>query len=282
MDTKDAISVAEDWLQAAGVENWQGEAKIITAHVLNCRVNELGLTNRVFNNKMQSELLQILRQRSYLYPLQYVLGEQEFMGLDFKVTPATLIPRGDTERIVEEAIELMKDAARPVIVDVCCGSGAIAVSLARFLPNARLVAMDISFDACQIAKENAARHNVSRQIRFLTGDLLVPLFAAGVLIDMIVCNPPYIKSSEIQNLPIEVQSEPRMALDGGSDGLLFYRRLAIDAPMLLKDGGYLLVETGCEQKDAVCQILENKSFKIVKTINDYGGNHRGILARWQG
>ena len=210
-------------------------------------------------------------------PLQYLLGETEFMGLSFLSTPSALIPRGDSEVVAEYGIKLMEKQDQPKIADICCGCGTYALALAAFLPKAQVWATDISADALRLAKSNAQRLAVSGQVVFLQGDLLIPLQEKNILFDLIISNPPYIPSSKLEKLPAQVQHEPALALDGGADGLYFYRRLAADAKDLLTDDGLVLLEHGADQADAIQRIMVDAGFICQDSIRDYGHNPRGLL-----
>lgn len=279
MNAREAQKLACEKLMSYGVIDAKRESQLIFAHLLHCHINELALNKEAFNQTQLKRLEEILIARKEQNPLQYILGETEFMSLAFKVEPAVLIPRGDTERIVEAAIALLRDAKKPLIVDVCCGSGNIAVSLAYYLPSALVIATDISPAALKIAKENATLHHLTSRIRFLCGDLLAPIFTHKAKPQVIIANPPYIKSGDLASLQAEVQKEPLLALDGGQDGLDFYRRLAAEAHDILLEQGYLIIETGYDQKDSVLSILSEYNYTVIDTIDDYGGNHRGIIAQ---
>lgn len=192
----------------------------------------------------------MLRRREAGEPLQYVLGTQDFMGHTFHVDSRVLIPRQDTETLCEEAIARAGDSA-PRVLDVGTGSGALAVSIALACVGADVTAVDVSADALCVARENAQR--LKARVRFLQSDLFEAL--AGERFDLIVSNPPYIESDEIDTLQREVLREPRLALDGGADGLSFYRRLCGEAPAHLFGGGALLFEVGYDQAAAVSALL---------------------------
>jgi len=216
-------------------------------------------------------------RRADYEPLQYILGEQEFMSLSFKVTPAVLIPRSDTEVLVEEAIRLLKGRQAPKILDLGTGSGAIAVSLAYYLPEAQVWAVDISEDALAVARENASRHNVDARICFYHGDLFAPL-PPQMKYDLIVSNPPYVGEAEYEELPADVKKEPVLALLGGEDGLEFYSRIAAQAPLFIEKGGALLLEIGWRQAEQVKGLLAENGFSPVSILPDLGGRDRVVFA----
>lgn len=189
-------------------------------------------------------------------PVQYITGLQEFMKLNFFVTKDVLIPRQDTEVLVEEVIKIAKEIPNPVILDLCTGSGAIAVSLAKYIPNSKIYGIDISEKALEVAKKNAEFNGVKNSIEFRVSDLFNKI--RNQKFDIIVSNPPYIKKEDIKLLPKDVQKEPKIALDGGTDGLAFYSRIAKSAYKHLKRGGYLCLEIGYNQKLQVKKIIEGQ------------------------
>jgi release factor glutamine methyltransferase len=200
-------------------------------------------------------------------PIQYIVGEAEFFGLPFKVTPDVLIPRPETEHLVEKAIELGRLRAAPRIVDVCTGSGAIAVALAHALPTAGITATDLSEAALTIACENAKLNGVEPRIRFLQGDLLAPV--AGERFDLVVANPPYVPTIERDSMAVEVRDhEPALALFAGVDGLDIYRRLISAAPSALVPGGFIALEIGYGQAPAVEGLLAAAGFRQIEFLPD--------------
>lgn len=220
-------------------------------------------------------------------PLQYILGRQEFMSLTFKVTPAVLIPRWDTEVLAGETIRIAKDwptCRRPAlrrpgcrILDLGTGSGAIAVSLAYYLPNSVVTAVDISEEALEIARQNARSLGVEKRVRFYRSNMFTGL-PQDEKYDAIVSNPPYISEEEYRDLSAEVKREPQLALQGGSDGLDYYRLIAAEAPAFLLPQSCLLLEIGWRQGDAVQRLLEKKGFKNITIIKDWHGNERVVTA----
>jgi len=212
----------------------------------------------------------------------YILGKKEFRGLDFFVNPSVLVPRPDTELLVEAVLgkrELWnKIGARGETIralDLCTGSGAIAVSLKNEMPGLELWAADISAEALETAKANAEQHQILESIHFCQGHLFEAL-TAGLTFHAILSNPPYIPSAEIKRLPPEVQREPRLALDGGEDGLEIIMEIISRTPDYLESGGTLLLEAGPEQMKSVSQALEKNRFINIKTYNDLSGLERVI------
>ena len=211
-------------------------------------------------------------------PLQYITGRQEFMKLNFLVTKDVLIPRSDTEILVEKVIKIAENISNPVILDLCTGSGAIAVSLAKYIKNVHIYAVDISSKAIQIAKKNAELNGVKNNIDFIESNLFDKL--KDKKFDIIVSNPPYIETDTIKTLSKEVQKEPKLALDGGKDGLDFYRKISENGYKFLNRQGYLCLEIGYNQKISVKQILEKKKRYVnIKCIKDLCENDRVIIAQ---
>lgn len=211
-------------------------------------------------------------------PLQYITGIQEFMKLNFLVTKDVLIPRPDTEILVEEVIRKVENISNPIILDLCTGSGAIAVSLAKYIKNVHICAVDISSKALEIAKKNAELNGVKNNIEFIESNLFDKIKERKF--DIIVSNPPYIETETIKTLSKDVQSEPKIALDGGKDGLDFYRKISENGYKFLNRQGYLCLEIGYNQRIAVRQILEKKKRYVnIKCIKDLCENDRVITAQ---
>ena len=213
-------------------------------------------------------------------------GHQEFYGLDFIVTPDVLIPRPETEFLVERVIKLARDLTveAPVIADIGTGSGCIAIAVAVNLPRARVVATDVSSAALDIARRNAARHSVRGRIEFLAGDLLKPLAAAGLreAVDILASNPPYVAEETSDLLQREVREwEPNEALFGGLDGLDFYRRLLVDAVEFTKPRDCLVLEIGHSQLDPIAQVIDNSPWGLAHVTRDLQGIPRTITLRKQ-
>lgn len=216
-------------------------------------------------------------------PVQYLIGRTEFYSISLKVAQACLIPRPETELLVERAIEFLRTRSGPQYVcDLCTGCGCIAVAIAKNHPDAKVIATDICDKALNVAAENIAKHNLGERIQLLQGDLFKPIIDQLDVkeFDVIICNPPYISRPELENLEPKVKNhEPRLALDGGADGLDIYRRLAADVGGHLKKDGLLLLEIGYLQGNAVRQLLEDtKIFGEIKVEKDLTGNDRIINA----
>lgn len=259
------------------------EAELLFTEILNCGRQDLYLKKDLTWDKSKSVLAStILKKRFLGEPLQYILGKAEFMGLEFRLTPDVLIPRPETEILVEAALELirgLKSVNRQInILDMGTGSGCIAISLAKAIAGGHIYAADISSRALAVAEKNARLHGVD--IGFLKSDLFDFFKSLAVSCDLIVSNPPYIPSAEILKLALEIQAEPRLSLDGGSDGLDFYRKIIAGSPEYLKDGGFLALEMGFNQKNAIKNIfLKSGIFEIINVIKDYNNIDRVIIAK---
>jgi release factor glutamine methyltransferase len=220
---------------------------------------------------------ELVTQRLAGEPIQYILGEAEFYGLPFRVTRDVLIPRPETEHLMERALELAAAFAEPRIVDIGTGSGAIAVALADQLPSAAVTAIDISAPALAVARENALRNGAAR-IRFLEGDLLAPV--NGESFELVVSNPPYVPAADRASLSVEVREfEPELALFAGSDGLDIYRRLIPAAFAALPPGGFLLLEIGFGQSAQITHLLARSGFAQIEFVADLQGIARVACAR---
>jgi release factor glutamine methyltransferase len=228
--------------------------------------------------EIQPEYDSLTTRRQTGEPLQYITGSSEFFGLPFSVGPGVLIPRPETEHLVEEVIRLAQDLPNASIADIGTGSGIIAVALANALPSAQITAIDCSPQALAIARENAGLNHVEDRITFLEGDLLVPV--AGQRFDILASNPPYIPSADHDSLSVEVRDhEPHSALFAGEDGLDLYRRLIPDALPLLAPGGWLALEIGFGQQEPIEALLKGSNFTEIRFMDDYQQIPRIAVAR---
>jgi release factor glutamine methyltransferase len=304
-------------LSLAGVADacWQAELLLRSVTDLS-RAAFLAYPSRELDGREIERYREALRQRALGVPLQYIVGYTEFFGREFRVTPAVLIPRPDTETLVEEALrvcsahfalcefartrkftstshlvnlpehadslalrtgECVSGTAENVLLDLCTGSGCVGLTLAAEVPELQVYLTDISDAALAVAAENAARLGVSDRVQFRQGDLFGPV--EGMRFGMITANPPYIPSAEIPTLASDVQSEPRIALEGGEDGLAYYRRIAALAPSFLIPGGWLLLEIGCTQAHAVQSLLASAHFTELFVRQDLAGRDRVVGGR---
>lgn len=268
----------EQYFKGNGIESPRLDAEVLLSHILGRERIYLYVH---FDEPLEPAELaryrEAIKQRVQRVPVAYIIGEKEFMGLTFKVTADTLVPRPDTEILVQAAVERLRARGEtPRFADIGTGSGAICLSILHFLPKAQADTVDISPAARAVAEENAAALEVADRVTFHTGDLLAPL--AGQCYDAILSNPPYIPDGDIAALAPEVRlKEPRTALAGGKDGLDFYRRLTADAPAHLKDGGFLAVEVGIHQAAPVAA-LAVPAFSRTEILKDYAGIERVVIA----
>jgi release factor glutamine methyltransferase len=268
----------EDYLRKKGVESPRLETQILLAHALGCKKIDLYVRHEEEPpEEKKSAFREMIRKRAEGMPVAYLVGYREFYSLEFAVTPAVLIPRPETETLVLQTLGVLRTIESPRVLDVGTGSGCIAVTLAKHHKTARVIAVDASTAALEVAAVNARKHGVADRIAFREGNLFAAV--AGETFDTIVSNPPYIAHGEFAALDRGVRDfEPRSALDGGPDGLEFYRRLAAEAPQYLNLGGTLLVEIGAAQAHAVGEILR-EHLEPGKLLHDSAGRPRVLSAR---
>ena len=282
---REILSWAEDYLAGYEVPDHKAETEYLLSHLLNCKRSGLYLNHDKFLTINEFQILvDWLNRRAAREPSQYIIGEQEFWGLPFKVNRDVLIPRPETELIVEEAIKTVAPDHLPLILDLCTGSGCIAVTLAKEIPGSMVFAVDISEKVLSVARENAERHGVAGRMTFLQGDMFEPLNGLNIKADIIVSNPPYISKKMMADLEPEVKDyEPGAALYGGEDGLDFYRRIVSDAPAYLTAGGYLMLEMGCGQAEKIRNLIgQSNIFEAITVIKDFSGIDRIIKAQRKG
>jgi release factor glutamine methyltransferase len=273
---------ATDDFRARGIDKPQLDAQVLLAHALSVTRTQLVIdAKKPLAPEELGRFREMVRRRRAREPVAYLLGAREFYGRSFRVDKRVLVPRPDTETLVDVA--LARTEARSLsmrALDVCTGSGCVAITLAKQRPTARVHAADISDDALEVARDNALRlgaYNVS----FTRGDLFEGVPAALAPFDVITANPPYIASGEIATLDKDVKDfEPRLALDGGTDGLAFVRRIVDGAPALLDAGGTLAVEVGAGEADATARLFEARGFARVTITRDYGRIERVVDGVW--
>jgi release factor glutamine methyltransferase len=257
------------------------DAQVLLAHALGCRRIELYTRyEEQVPEAARARFRELIQRRVAGCPVAYLVGRKEFFSLEFEVNGDVLIPRPDTETVVDTCLRLAKEMPAPAIVDIGTGSGAIPVALAKQHLGAVLTATDISTKALDVAKRNAAKHGVDERIRFLAGDLFAPI-PEGESFDFILSNPPYIPTADIARLAPGVRDyEPRQALNGGPDGFAVFDRLVAEAPRHLKAGGYLIVEIGAPQEGpARAKIEALGGYELGKTVFDSAGHPRVLKAR---
>lgn len=253
-------------------------ARILLEHILKIQRQELikKLEEEVEKEEKQEyekEIQNIIQGM----PLQYITNKQEFMKLSFYVDENVLIPQPDTEILVEEVLSISNKESKNKILDICTGSGCIGISLAYYLQNAKITMSDISKKAIEIAEKNAKNNGIIEKVEIIESDLFKNIKEQ---FDIIVTNPPYIETKTISSLAKEVQKEPKLALDGGEDGLLFYRKIIEEAPNFLKNNGYLCMEIGYNQKEKVIELAKQKGiFVKIEAKKDLAGNDRIIICK---
>ena len=301
---KEVLSWAEGYLNGYGVADPKAETEYLLSHLLNCKRSGLYLKHdkSLAIDEFQ-RFMDWLNRRIAMEPSQYIIGEQEFWGLAFKVTRDVLIPRPETEILVEEAIKTVSSKSEVVsgnnniqltthdsrftILDLCTGSGCIAVSLAKEIPDCHIYAVDVSEKALNVARENAERHGgIADRINFLQGDLFGPLKCLKLVkrVDLIVSNPPYIAKTMMKDLQPEIRDyEPEIAVYAGEDGLDFYRRIISEAPKYLAKDGCILLEMGYGQAEEIKKLIEqHKAFEHIDIKKDFAGIDRVIKAQIAG
>ncbi|MBM3263016.1 MAG: peptide chain release factor N(5)-glutamine methyltransferase [candidate division Zixibacteria bacterium] len=304
--TLDAIRRATEYLRKAGIEQDRLNAELLAGKVLNLsRINLYLDFDRPFDPKEKETLAGYLKRRVSGEPLQYILGRTEFYGLTFSVDSSVLIPRPETEILVEHVLGFLKErrsvskalpsglqldlfasfsetAGPPVIVDIGVGCGTIALTLAHEVPDACVYAIDLSPEALGSAQHNASALRLEDRVRFFQGGSCGPLATASLHggCDVIVSNPPYIRTADIETLPVEIRAhEPRLALDGGEDGLDVLREIVAGAPTFLKPGGMLALEIGYDQAESVKKILEDAAvYQNITIVRDYSRRDRVVAA----
>ena len=277
MTIKQAITKGMIMLKSNNVESPKLKARLLLQYVLDKpRQYIIVYDNKEIDKQQQWQYFVNIEKLTKGVPLQHITHRQEFMKMDFFVDENVLIPRPDTEILVEEVIKIAQKYNSPRILDLCTGSGAIAISLKKFVPNADITAVDISEKALEIAQKNAKK--LETKINFLKSNLFDKL--DNKKFDIIVSNPPYIRKDEIKKLSVEVQKEPKIALDGGEDGLDFYRIITEQAINYLKTGSLLCFEIGYNQKNDVIKIIEDKqNYKNTYCKKDLYGNDRIIITQ---
>lgn len=254
------------------------EAELLLCHVLNTsRALLMAHDADELTVQQEDSFRQLIQRRKQDEPLQYLLGTANFMGLDLKVTPAVLIPRFDTERLAEQALKLLEPVQQPNVLDVCTGSGAIALAISHYRKDAAVWAGDLSADALAVAAEN--NQQCGTRVTFRQGNLLEPFADLTGQLDLLASNPPYITTQEMAELPGDVLQEPRLALWGGNDGLYFYRKLAAAAQTMLRSGGWIIFEIGYQQGQAVQQLLTDAGLEQVGLLQDWQGLDRVVYGQ---
>ena len=292
---KEMLTMGEKQLMDSDIADAARDCKILYCYMMDIPFSKIILEyQNMLQDRLCEKYFELIDRRSSGEPVQYIMGSQEFMGLEFIVNENVLIPRQDTETLVEDALEIINtgtlrgedmDVKRKEwdILDLCTGSGAIGVSLARIANKVNVTCSDISEGAIKVAKENAQKHGVAKSVKFEQGDLFKPFSKhfRKQKFDMIISNPPYIKSSVIPTLQKEVcEHEPLSALDGGESGLDFYEKIVSGVGSHLRKGGVLLLEIGHDQGEAVSGLLSrNGDFTSIRVLKDLANRDRIVFAK---
>ncbi|MBF4694558.1 peptide chain release factor N(5)-glutamine methyltransferase [Fusibacter ferrireducens] len=277
------IQEVQVWLNEALqpiTSEWEIESKWMLCHVLDCSVLDLIIyKQQAITEKAYGDLVEMVRRRAQREPIQYILGVHEFMGLPFKVSKGVLIPRQDTESLVEYIIQYV-DEQPTKILDIGTGSGAIAISLAHYLKYSEVTTVDISEDALEIARENVRLNGVEERVTLLKSDLFENIEPQKM--DIIVSNPPYISEKDLKMLEPEVKDyEPELALFGGKDGLDFYRRIIPKSKSYLKPNGLLIFEAGYDQSEKIVELFEVNGYDNIGVFSDLRGVPRFIYGHFE-
>lgn len=283
------MTVAEAWqagrehLAALGIDEAAITAEVLLRHALGVDRTTLYLAwDRPIDPAAWNRFQALLGERARGRPVAYITGHREFMGLTFLVDERVLIPRPETEVLVEVVLEVLAGTAGPTIADVGTGSGAIGVSLAVLRPDARVIATDLSAPALEVARANAARHGVAERMTFMEGDLVHPLAVAGLEVDAVACNPPYVAPEDADTLPPDIRHfEPALAVVAPGAPESLHARLVDGAPQVLKPGGWLIMEVAAGQAPRVVELLHRAGgYGTPQTQRDGLGWERVVAARW--
>ena len=262
------LNEAARTLDASGISEPRLDAGVLMTHVIERdRAFIITHTDDPITEQQLKQFEEFVSRRAQGEPLQYITGHQEFFKLDFEVTPDVLIPRPETELIVEAVLELFHTDTQFTFTDVGTGSGCLAISILNEFPKARATAIDTSEHALQVAQRNAERHHLANRLRMVQSDLFAAM-SVNDTSDLIVSNPPYVSDAEMDRLQREVQREPRTALVAGPDGLSVIRRLLADAPNHLNPDGYLIFEFGINQERAILELVDRGVWKLIEVRND--------------
>ncbi len=276
----DALRSATEFLERAGIDDAFADSEMLVLHASGADRLAAYMDNPEISKDIQAKIRRLVSRRAKGEPVQYIVGHVEFLGLNIHVGKGVLIPRPETELLAEEAIKAVsrREATRPLqILDLCTGSGCIAIALAKAFPDSQVYGADVSKTAIRYSKKNAIENGVEN-ITFLQGSLYLPL-NRGVCFDLIVSNPPYVKREDIESLQREIKEwEPLEALDGGGDGLDFYRSIFADASGYLCQGGIIMVELGFGQAEDVKIIAGRQGFGNIEVRRDYAGIDRILKA----
>ena len=275
----ESINLSTQYLNEKGIESPRTNAELLLANILVCKRLELYLSfDRPLSEVELQKYRKHIKRRGSFEPLQYITGKVEFFGLELKVNPSVLIPRPETELLVENILNQFPKEKKLIILDIGCGSGNIAIALAVHLPEAKIVSTDVSADALKVAEENSERHNVSRRIKFVKHNILKNDLNNFPMFDVVVSNPPYVSKESFSSLQKEIKDfEPAVAVTDNGDGYTFYRTISEKALAKLKEDGKLYFEVAQGQSEEVVEIMTKNNYKNIGVIKDYQNIDRVIF-----
>lgn len=279
MKIGELLNIGTKILLEAGIDTARLDSQLLLGKVIKKDKLYLMINNMEdVNNKDEEEFFNLIDKRKEKMPVKYILGECDFMGLDFFVEKGILIPRSDTEVLVEKILSMIDENAELKVCDLCSGSGAIGIALAYYRKNIKVDSIDYYDIPEKITRKNIARHKLQDRVNFIKSDLLNEVIDTGIKYDVLVSNPPYIKTEEIETLMSDVKNyEPHTALDGGDDGLIFYRKIVKQSSMVLRKNSILAFEIGFDQGQSVKKLMEDNGYTKVEVIKDLAGLDRVVI-----
>lgn len=282
MNIGSLLNLATKMLKSKKIDTARLDSQLILGKVLNKdKIYLMINSNEEVEEEKKEEFLKLINKRMENMPVRYILGEVDFMGLDFYIEEGVLIPRSDTEVLVEEVLKIIVEDEKLYVCDLCSGSGAIGISLAYYRKNIIVDLIDFYEKPEEISKKNIIKNNLENQVNFIKSDLLKEPIKNLKQYDIIVSNPPYIKEDVIETLMDDVKNyEPRSALSGGDSGLIFYERIVSESKKVLKKNGILAFEIGYDQGDSVSNIMKNNGYIDIKVVKDLAGLDRVVIGRF--
>lgn len=282
MNIGSLLNLATKMLKSRNIDTARLDSQLILGKVLNKdKIYLMINSSEEVEKEKEEEFLNLINKRMENMPVRYILGEVDFMGLDFYIEEGVLIPRSDTEVLVEEVLKIIGEDEKLYVCDLCSGSGAIGISLAYYRKNIMVDLIDFYEKPEEISKKNIVKNNLENQVKFIKSDLLKEPIKELKKYDIIVSNPPYIKEDVIETLMDDVKNyEPRSALSGGDSGLIFYERIVEESKKVLKENGILAFEIGYDQGDSVSNIMKNNGYIDIKVVKDLAGLDRVVIGRF--
>ena len=282
MNIGSLLNLATKMLKSRNIDTARLDSQLILGKVLNKdKIYLMINSSEEVEKEKEEEFLNLINKRMENMPVRYILGEVDFMGLDFYIEEGVLIPRSDTEVLVEEVLKIIGEDEKLYVCDLCSGSGAIGISLAYYRKNIMVDLIDFYERPEEISKKNIIKNNLENQVKFIKSDLLKEPIKELKKYDIIVSNPPYIKEDVIETLMDDVKNyEPRSALSGGDSGLIFYERIVEESKKVLKENGILAFEIGYDQGDSVSNIMKNNGYIDIKVVKDLAGLDRVVIGRF--